>query len=106
MLGHCIRQRRETALVGRQLYRAMRQGSEEAIDNLDELMTEGEADGFVEVERKFRVSHFRHQVASGMSSFAGRSSGKRITSRMERESVSNMVRRSMPMPSPPAGGIP
>ncbi len=38
--------------------------------------------------------------------FSGRSRGKRITSRMEREFVRSMVRRSMPMPSPPVGGIP
>lgn len=38
--------------------------------------------------------------------FSGRRSGNRITSRMERELVRSMVRRSMPMPSPPAGGMP
>src|SRR5499427_7034912 len=32
--------------------------------------------------------------------------GKRITSRMEAESVKSMVRRSMPMPSPAVGGMP
>ena len=37
---------------------------------------------------------------------SGRSSGNRITSRMEREPVRIMVRRSMPMPSPPVGGMP
>ena len=34
----------------------------------------------------------------------GRRRGKRMTSRMEREPVRSMVRRSMPMPSPPVGG--
>jgi acetyltransferase-like isoleucine patch superfamily enzyme len=38
--------------------------------------------------------------------FSGRIRGKRITSRMDRESVSSMVRRSTPMPSPPVGGRP
>ncbi len=37
---------------------------------------------------------------------AGRRSGKRMTSRMERLPVRSMVRRSMPMPSPPVGGRP
>jgi len=37
---------------------------------------------------------------------SGRSSGKRMTSRIEGESVSTMVRRSMPMPSPAVGGMP
>src|SRR6266446_2711416 len=32
--------------------------------------------------------------------------GKRITSRMDRESVSSMTSRSMPTPTPPVGGIP
>jgi len=40
------------------------------------------------------------------SDFSGRSKGNRMTSRMERESVSSMVSRSMPMPSPPVGGMP
>ena len=38
--------------------------------------------------------------------FSGRSRGNRITSRIERELVKSMASRSMPMPSPPAGGIP
>ncbi len=37
---------------------------------------------------------------------SGRSKGKRMTSRMDFELVISMVRRSMPIPSPPAGGIP
>jgi hypothetical protein len=37
---------------------------------------------------------------------SGRSSGNRITSRMDLESVSSMTRRSMPMPSPAVGGMP
>ena len=36
----------------------------------------------------------------------GRSRGKRITSRIDSAPVSSMVRRSIPMPIPPAGGIP
>ena len=38
--------------------------------------------------------------------FSGRSCGKRMTSRMEVEPVSIIVSRSIPMPSPPVGGIP
>ena len=37
---------------------------------------------------------------------SGRSCGKRITSRIEAESVSSMTRRSMPIPSPAVGGRP
>src|SRR6267378_917192 len=37
---------------------------------------------------------------------SGRSSGNKITSRIECESVNSMVSRSMPMPSPAVGGIP
>ncbi len=40
------------------------------------------------------------------SDFSGRRSGKRITSRMVWESVRSMQRRSMPIPTPPAGGMP
>ena len=39
-------------------------------------------------------------------SASGRSSGNKITSRMEWESVNSMVSRSMPMPSPAVGGMP
>jgi non-specific serine/threonine protein kinase len=38
--------------------------------------------------------------------FSGRRSGNKITSRMERELVNSMVRRSIPIPSPPVGGRP
>src|SRR5262249_50821519 len=37
---------------------------------------------------------------------SGRMWGKRITSRMDGELVSTMARRSMPTPTPPAGGMP
>ena len=37
---------------------------------------------------------------------SGRSSGNRITSRIEREPVRIIVSRSIPMPSPPVGGMP
>ncbi len=37
---------------------------------------------------------------------SGRSKGNRMTSRMEREPVRIMVNRSIPMPSPPVGGMP
>ena len=50
------------------------------------------------------------QVTAGLDVLShgasGRSMGKRITSRIEAEFVRSMTRRSMPMPSPPAGGIP
>ena len=36
----------------------------------------------------------------------GRISGNRITSRIDGLSVSSMTSRSMPMPSPPVGGMP
>jgi len=37
---------------------------------------------------------------------SGRNCGNKITSRIECESVSNMVNRSMPIPSPAVGGMP
>jgi hypothetical protein len=43
---------------------------------------------------------------SSARGFWGRISGKRMTSRMVREPVRIMVRRSMPMPSPAVGGRP
>uniref|UniRef100_E6QIH1 Uncharacterized protein n=1 Tax=mine drainage metagenome TaxID=410659 RepID=E6QIH1_9ZZZZ len=45
-------------------------------------------------------------LSDALSCFSGRSSGKRMTSRMDLEPVSSMVRRSMPMPSPAVGGRP
>ncbi len=47
--------------------------------------------------------------ASGKGMFfhsSRRICGKRITSRILGESVSSMTRRSMPIPQPPAGGMP
>ena len=38
--------------------------------------------------------------------FFGLSNGNRITSRMDSAPVSNIVSRSIPMPIPPAGGMP
>ncbi len=46
------------------------------------------------------------QGCSAVVGFSGRNNGNRITSRMVWESVNSMQRRSMPMPTPPAGGIP
>jgi len=43
---------------------------------------------------------------SAVKSFSGRSCGNRITSRIVCESVISIASRSMPMPTPPAGGIP
>ena len=37
---------------------------------------------------------------------SGRSKGKRITSRIVCELVNSITSRSMPIPSPPAGGMP
>ena len=46
-------------------------------------------------------------VASGQAAqVSGRSSGKKITSRIEGLSVMSMTSRSMPMPWPAAGGMP
>ena len=47
-----------------------------------------------------------HHLAWNRHGASGLRCGKRITSRMEGESVSSMIRRSMPKPSPAAGGIP
>ena len=44
--------------------------------------------------------------ASYSCCFSGRNSGKRITSRIDFDPVSSMVSRSMPIPSPPVGGMP
>ena len=57
----------------------------------------------LEVGHSLSSSRMRPISSIGPS---GRSSGKRITSRMDRELVRIMVNRSMPMPSPPAGGMP
>src|SRR5439155_15958292 len=47
-----------------------------------------------------------YSVVALLHVFSGRKSGNRITSRMVWVLVSSMTRRSMPMPSPPAGGMP
>ena len=52
------------------------------------------------VSRKSRRSH------SDGYSFFGRSKGNRITSRMDSAPVSSIVSLSIPIPTPPAGGIP
>ncbi len=52
------------------------------------------------------------EVAPGEQGFGqrpvpfGRMSGKRMTSRIEREFVNSIARRSIPTPSPAVGGIP
>lgn len=55
----------------------------------------------------------REEVAQGYKEFKTHTgqdscfnSGKKMTSRMDGESVRSMTRRSMPMPSPAAGGMP
>mgnify|MGYP007125367904 CR=1 FL=1 len=40
------------------------------------------------------------------NAYSGLIDGKRMTSRIAGESVSSMIRRSMPMPQPPVGGRP
>jgi hypothetical protein len=54
----------------------------------------------------FRRQRSRIGVGCYSERFSGRSKGNKITSRMERELVSSMVRRSIPIPSPPVGGMP
>ncbi len=61
--------------------------------------------------RNHRLLAFGAQITAGDEKLerlhcTGRSSGNRMTSRMEREFVRIMVRRSIPMPSPPVGGRP
>ncbi len=59
-----------------------------------------------------RVSARSEEVAAGQEELDqrlvpfGRMSGKSMTSRIEREFVKSMARRSMPTPSPAVGGIP
>src|SRR5207302_9072297 len=50
------------------------------------------------------TSHSRDQDAHHLGS--GRRVGNRITSRMLRASVNSIAKRSMPIPSPPVGGMP
>ncbi len=63
------------------------------------------ASGDEELEAPHSLSSSRRFPIRSMGP-SGRSSGKRITSRMEREPVRIMVKRSIPMPSPPVGGMP
>jgi hypothetical protein len=62
----------------------------------------------LESGRRLSAGHEGQGADSSPSAvfFSGRSSGNRITSRMEDEPVSSMVRRSIPMPSPAVGGMP
>ncbi len=58
-----------------------------------------------------RVAARGEEVAAGEEGFRqraafGRMSGKRMTSRIEREPVKSIARRSMPTPSPAVGGMP
>ena len=48
----------------------------------------------------------RSCILSSVTSVPGLRGGKRITSRIEAESVKSIVTRSMPIPSPAVGGIP
>src|SRR5207247_11414761 len=57
-----------------------------------------------------QLVHAQRSVSSGSISASrprsGLKWGKRMTTRIEGESVSSMTRRSMPIPSPAAGGMP
>src|SRR6266568_1902824 len=56
------------------------------------------------LERLEAIGHERERAAAAYAS--GLSCGNRITSRIDGLSVNNMTSRSMPTPSPAAGGIP
>ncbi len=58
---------------------------------------------FLSFPRK-RESTF--QIALSSDPASGFNSGNKITSRIVGESVKSIISRSMPMPRPPAGGIP
>ena len=81
--------------------------SEALLGDGEALLGDGEA-----LSSHSSIFHAQHHcffsvsAASSVAGFSGRSNGKRITSRMVCESVSSMQRRSMPMPTPPAGGMP
>ena len=47
-----------------------------------------------------------HATVPAPCHFFGLSSGNNITSRIDSAPVNNIANRSMPMPKPPAGGIP
>ena len=51
-------------------------------------------------------AYFFFFFESFLASFSGRIVGKRITSRIDLASVRSITRRSIPIPSPPVGGIP
>jgi len=62
---------------------------------------------FIEESVQYRsgIRILQHQLI-GFSFFSGRMCGKRITSLIDCLFVSNITKRSMPMPMPAAGGMP
>ncbi len=92
------------ALLQRELDWPVGQAGEIFVDAVNQLVAQPAASFGIEVKAR----HFSSAVCSVGSSccVCGLSSGNKITSRIERESVSSMVSRSMPMPSPPVGGRP
>ena len=55
---------------------------------------------------QFSIFNFQFSIFNFQFPCSGRSSGKRITSRILVVLVKIMTSRSIPIPSPPAGGIP
>ena len=84
-----------------------RQREDERRDAEDEADERGPCD-----DADLRVAARGEEVAPGEQGFDqrpvpfGRMSGKRMTSRIDRELVKSIARRSMPTPSPAVGGIP
>ena len=83
-----------------------RERADEGRDAEDEPDERGRRD-----DPDLRVAPRGEEVAAGEEGFRqraafGRMSGKRMTSRIEREPVKSMASRSMPTPSPAVGGIP
>src|SRR6266404_8982788 len=56
--------------------------------------------------RNWKLAAQRSRVSHQPVGFSGRSRGNKMTSRMERELVRSIARRSTPRPSPPVGGMP
>ena len=87
--------------------REEREGADEGRDAQDEADERGQRD-----DAHLRVAPRGEEVAAGEQGFRqrpaafGRMSGKRITSRIEREFVKSIARRSIPTPSPAVGGMP
>ena len=87
--------------------REEREREDERRDAEDEPDERGEGD-----DAHLRVPARGQEVSPGQEGFRqrpvpfGRMSGKRMTSRIDREPVKSIARRSIPIPSPAVGGIP